>query len=65
MKCYRCGSANLKVAEVTRYERNEYARIGIRMLRCCNCGLEQNHQGDDDPEPVESAIKEQADGNGN
>lgn len=53
MKCYKCGSDDLREAEVTPYERKTYAEIGIRMLVCGNCGLDQNHQGDDDPVVLE------------
>ena len=57
MTCYRCGSANLRLAEVTPYERDLYRELGMRMLTCGTCGLDQNHQGDDDPEPIEAVSK--------
>ena len=54
MKCYRCFSPDLRGAEITPYEQKLYHELGIRMLTCGNCGLDQNHQGDDDPVTIES-----------
>jgi hypothetical protein len=30
-------------------DRKTYAKLGIVMRQCMNCGLEQNHCGDDEP----------------
>ena len=48
MKCYRCESENLGLAALWPHERKTYAAIGVVMRQCKNCGLEQNHCGDDE-----------------
>ena len=48
MRCYRCESEDLVLAALTSYEQVEYQKAGIVMRVCQNCGLEQNHAGDDE-----------------
>lgn len=49
MECYRCYSDDLVLAPLWPQDRNTYSKIGIVMRLCKNCGLEQNHFGDDEP----------------
>mgnify|MGYP005812548167 FL=1 len=56
MKCYRCESSELSLAALWPQDRKTYAAIGIVMRLCENCGLEQNHCGDDETtDPAEAA----------
>jgi protein-arginine kinase activator protein McsA len=48
MECYHCQSRDLALAALWPYDRKLYAAIGIVMRICKNCGLEQNHCGDDE-----------------
>ena len=48
MQCYRCKTEGLVLAPLWPYEKQTYPAIGIVMRICPNCGLEQNHYGDDD-----------------
>jgi len=56
MKCYRCESDDLALAALWPQDRKTYAATSIVMRICKNCGLEQNHCGDDETlDPVEAA----------
>ena len=58
MRCYRCESTDLILAPLWPNERQVYADIGVVMRQCMNCGLEQNHYGDDEPlEPRQATEK--------
>ena len=48
MQCYRCESPSLELAALWPEERKNYASAGIVLRLCKNCGLEQNHVGDDE-----------------
>ena len=48
MECYRCMSAELVLAPLWPAERKSYEHAGIVLRLCMNCGLEQNHMGDDE-----------------
>jgi len=48
MSCYRCESEDLALAALWPQDKKIYATIDIVMRVCKNCGLEQNHQGDDE-----------------
>ena len=48
MQCYKCGSKKLVLAPLWPYERETYPMAKIVMRQCRNCGLEQNHYGDDE-----------------
>ena len=48
MTCYRCKVEGLVLAPLWPHEKKTYPAIGIIMRICPNCGLEQNHCGDDD-----------------
>jgi len=49
MNCYRCESEDLSLAALWPQDRKIYAAINIVMRICKHCGLEQKHQGDDEP----------------
>ena len=56
MNCYRCDSEDLTLAGLWPQDRKTYAYVGIVMRLCRNCGLEQNHCGDDEPlDPARAA----------
>ena len=63
MECYRCDFGVLELAPLWPQDRKTYARVDIVMRVCPNCGLEQNHRGDDEPlsavEAAESAPSRQ------
>ena len=48
LTCYRCKFEGLVLASLWPYEKKTYPAIDIVMRICPNCGLEQNHYGDDD-----------------
>ena len=53
MSCYRCGDDALVLAPLWPYERKIYIEAKIVLRICTNCGLEQNHRGDDEHiEPI-------------
>ena len=57
MKCYRCESEDITLAALWPNDRETYAAAGIVMRLCTNCGLEQNHCGDDETiDPAEAAA---------
>jgi hypothetical protein len=57
MNCYRCDSDRLFLAPLWPQDRKTYAAVGIVMRLCNNCGLEQNHRGDDETlDPAEAAV---------
>ena len=58
MLCYRCESCSLELAPLWPLERKNYELAGIVLRICMNCGLEQNHAGDDDPLTAEQAAIE-------
>lgn len=61
MTCYRCGSTELVLAKLWPQERIDYASAGIILRQCLNCGLEQNHHGDDEPlEPRQASTQASA-----
>lgn len=49
MECYRCGGTDLALTPLTRKERADYYYAGLVLRTCPNCGLVQNHVGDDEP----------------
>jgi len=56
VNCFRCDSEDLVLAALWPQDRKTYASIGIVMRLCRNCGLEQNHCGDDEPlDPARAA----------
>lgn len=56
MNCFRCDSEDLVLAALWPQDRKTYAYAGIVMRLCRNCGLEQNHCGDDEPlDPARAA----------
>ena len=56
MECYRCEDEELVLAPLWPAERANYAIAGLVLRQCLNCGLEQNHVGDDEPlEPANAA----------
>ena len=61
MRCYRCESEDLALAGLWPQDRKTYAYVGIVMRICRNCGLEQNHMGDDEPLDPARAAEEAPD----
>ena len=56
MRCYQCGSERLELASLWPVERRFYIAARIVMRRCQDCGLEQNHYGNDESiEPEQAA----------
>ena len=56
MHCYRCEDEELVLAPLWPAERKNYSAAGVVLRQCLNCGLEQNHIGDDEPlEPRKAA----------
>ena len=58
MLCYRCESSALELAPLWPLERKNYEEAGIVLRICMNCGLEQNHSGDDEPLTARQAALE-------
>ena len=48
MECYRCEDEELVLAPLWPAERRDYPAAGVVLRQCLNCGLEQNHIGDDE-----------------
>ena len=61
MRCYRCEAEDLALAGLWPQDRKTYAYVGIVMRSCQNCGLEQNHMGDDEPLDPARAAEEAPD----
>ena len=57
MECYRCNFGVLELAPLWPQDRETYANVGIVIRVCLNCGLEQNHWGDDEPLGAADAAK--------
>ena len=56
MRCYRCESPSLELAPLWPAERTNYISAGMVLRICMNCGLEQNHAGDDESlDPADAA----------
>ena len=50
MECYRCeATEDLVLAPLWPAERKNYVIANVVLRQCLNCGLEQNHVGDDEP----------------
>jgi len=58
MECYRCESSDLVLAPLWPYERKVYQASEIVIRQCINCGLEQNHCGDDEPLSAREASEQ-------
>lgn len=48
MNCYRCQAEDLPLAPLTPQNRKDYPGVNIVLRICRDCGMEQNHAGDDE-----------------